>query len=106
MKFYVSSALIVPFIIGMMNIVYLNGGNSLRWPYILYSVWFSCFVFAAFYSTIYAGCTLIRPGISGQVRSLILKRHVFYIIFFLMSNMYLFIIALTYSQDVTYKPTS
>lgn len=65
MKYYLTSAVVIPFIIGMLNVFYLNQGQTLRWPYILYSVWFSCFMIAAFYSTIYAGSKLIRPGISG-----------------------------------------
>lgn len=64
------------------------------------------FLFLAAYSTIYAACKLMRPGISGQVRSLILKRHLLCILLFMIANLYIFLVAITYTKNPYYDPTS
>lgn len=65
MKYYTSGALAIAFFFGIMNVFYLNHGVTKKWPYILYIVWFTFFLLLAGYSTIYAACKLMRPGISS-----------------------------------------
>ena len=48
------------------------------------------FLVLALWSTLYAFWFLYQPGISQQVRSLILGRHVTYIVFFFVVNLYWF----------------
>jgi hypothetical protein len=102
LKYYIWSSFSVAFFIGVANVVYLNAGESKRWPYIIYIGWFTFFLAMAIYSTIYAGCKLIRPGISGQVRTLILKRHFLCIFFFMISNVYLLVVSITYAENPSY----
>lgn len=104
MKYYISGAFSIAFFFGIMNVFYLNHGVTKKWPYVLYIVWFSFFLLLAGYSTIYAACKLMRPGISAQVRSLILKRHILCIMLFMIANSYIFLIAITYTSNPHYNP--
>lgn len=49
---------------------------------------FIVFIFSAFYSVIFAYRKLSAPGISGQVRSLIMTRHFLSLLTFFVCNLY------------------
>jgi hypothetical protein len=105
MNYYIFGSITVAFFFGIMNVMYLNTEESKKWPYIMYIAWFSLFLFLAAYSTIYAACKLMRPGISGQVRTLILKRHLLCILLFMVANIYILLVAITYTKNLNYQPS-
>ena len=106
MKFYIAGSITIAFFLGIMNVIYLNSDKTKSWPFMMYIFWFCLFLILAAYSTIYAGCKLMRPGISTQVRSLILKRHLLCIFLFLICNVYLFIVAIVYATNINYNPST
>ena len=50
---------------------------------------FTSFMFMGIFSSIWAGVRLSKPGVSREVRLLVLKRHVSYIIAYFLCNIYL-----------------
>lgn len=104
MKYYLLGSFVVAFFFGLMNVNYLNSEYTSRWPSILFIIWFVIFILLACYSTVYAACKIMRPGISAQVRSLILKRHILTIVVYMITNIYILIIAITYTINPRYDP--
>lgn len=50
---------------------------------------FFVFTASAIFTTVYAGYHLLKPGVSKAVRKLIFARHIFYIWFYFLSNLYI-----------------
>lgn len=70
--------------------VTIRTSNATTWPFIFFvSSYFSIF-FVAISGTAYAWRKLSKPGISGEIRSTILKRHIVAIILYLVFNFYVF----------------
>ena len=58
-------------------------------------VYFFIYVLLAIFSFIFAGHRLMQAGINSEVRSLILKRHVIYIVYFFIANLQLVVLCYT-----------
>ena len=63
--------------------------NPKIWSFVFFLVLYGFILIFAMYSTIYANIKLGKPGISKEVRSLVLKRHVTAIIIYTVCNLYI-----------------
>jgi len=59
------------------------------WSFGFFVVLYGLILISAIYSTIFANVKLGKPGISEEVRSLVLKRHVAAIIIYTVFNLYI-----------------
>ena len=59
------------------------------WSFIFFVVLYGFILIFAIYSTIFAHIKLGKPGISEEVRSLVLKRHVAAIFIYIVCNLYI-----------------
>ena len=59
------------------------------WSFIFFLVLYGFILIFAIYSTIFANIKLGKPGISEEVRSLVLKRHVAAILIYTVCNLYI-----------------
>ena len=64
----------------------LGGQSYLGWTQLIS---FICFMIMGLFSSFWACSKLSKPGISREVRMLVLKRHVSYIICYFLCNLYL-----------------
>lgn len=94
--------LIFSFILGLIATGITRGQNNGA-GFINYMFQYAFFVVTGIFSSIFAYCRLKAPGISDQCRRLILKRHVAFIAFFMICNLYLFVLCLDNFRNRDYN---
>ena len=61
------------------------------WPFYFFILGYGAIVIVSIISSIFAYKKLSKPGISGEIRITILKRHILAIVLYLVLNVYIFI---------------
>lgn len=76
-------------------------GQFADWAGYFMTSCFLCLIFCGIFSIIYAYLKLSKPGISGTARSLVLKRHAAGIILYVLCNLYVALISIYNSLQLT-----
>lgn len=95
MKFYLTACFLASTIVAVIvTSVTNNSQNQKTWPFYFFIWGYGAIVFISVSSSIFAYKKLSKPGISGEIRTTILKRHILAIVLYLVLNLYIFVSSL------------
>ena len=83
----IQTYIIASFVLSLASALILSNWSQITlWIYVVCG---SAYAIAAILTTVYTSVRLYKSGLSAQVRSLILRRHLFWITVFCLSNSYI-----------------
>lgn len=85
--------------------VTISSQLSKYWPLYFFEIAYTAIFFGAIVSTVICWSKLSKPGISGAIRTTILKRHIFAILLYLVCNFYIFMSSISGTKYNPSYPT-
>lgn len=95
MKFYLTACFIASISVAVIVTSVINNSQLQKtWPFYFFVLGYGAIVFISVASSIFAYKKLSKPGISGEIRTTILKRHILAIVLYLVFNLYIYVSSL------------
>lgn len=91
MKKYLTVSFGLSIIVGLATAHVFSKDTTKTWPFLFFIVGYISIFIVSISSTLFAYKKLSKPGISGEIRNCILKRHVLAIVLYLVLNFYILI---------------